>query len=170
MIRTLSRQDVTDILVGSTVFGAGGGGELEEGLELIDRAIAAGKQFRMSDLSDVDDDDVLCTPYLLGAVSDLPSIQDTLIDGIKPPILVAFERLATYLRAPVVGCVPCELGGSNTAVPFFVTAMAGGVVIDADPAGRAVPLRRHGRWRRTLDLSTASPLGAWRSQRPPRLA
>ncbi|MEM9855694.1 MAG: DUF917 domain-containing protein, partial [Pseudomonadota bacterium] len=43
----------------------------------------------------------------------------------------------------LVAAVPCELGGSNTAVPFFVAAMTGGFAIDADPAGRAVPEITH---------------------------
>lgn len=143
MIKTLTRDDVTDILLGATVYGAGGGGELDEGLALIDRAVSAGKQFRMVALEDVPDDATICTPYLLGAISDLPAPEEALINGAKPPILAAFERLRAYLGTPIFGAVPCELGGSNTAVPFFVAAMADAVVIDADPAGRAVPEITH---------------------------
>ena len=143
MIQELSREDVADILHGATVFGAGGGGELEEGLALIDMAVAAGKRFRMMPLADVPASELICTPYLLGAISDLPEGADALVGGTKPPILIAFERLKAHLGRSIFGAVPCELGGSNTAVPFFVAAMSDGFVIDADPAGRAVPEITH---------------------------
>ena len=78
MIQELTRQDIADILYGATIFGAGGGGELLEGFGLIDAAIADGKVFRMIDLADVPDDAVICTPYLLGAISDLPQEEESL--------------------------------------------------------------------------------------------
>ncbi|MEO1397935.1 MAG: DUF917 domain-containing protein [Pseudomonadota bacterium] len=143
MISELSPDDVVDILLGATVYGAGGGGELAEGLALVDRAVAAGKRFRMVSLDAVPDEALICTPYLLGAISDLPDAEDALINGATPPILAAFERLKEFVGAPIFGAVPCELGGSNTAVPFFVAAMADAVVVDADPAGRAVPEITH---------------------------
>ena len=143
MTEDLTRDDVLDILVGATVYGAGGGGELAEGLDLIDHAVAAGKRFRMVGLADVPEDALICTPYLLGAISDLPQNDAALIDGHTPPILAAFDRLRAYIGGPIFGAVPCELGGSNTAVPFFIAAMADAVVVDADPSGRAVPEITH---------------------------
>jgi DUF917 family protein len=143
MTKTLGREDVVDILKGASILGGGGGGDLQEGLDLIDRAAAAGKSFRMVSLAEVPDDALICTPYLLGAVSDLPQGTDALIDGTTPPILRAFERLNTLLDRPIFGAVPCEMGGSNTAVPFYLAAMAGAVVVDADPTGRAVPEITH---------------------------
>ena len=143
MIEDLTRDDVVDILLGASVYGGGGGGDLEEGLALIDRAADAGKRFRMMALDDVPDEALICTPYLLGAVSDLPEAEDALIGGETPPILAAYDRLMAHVGDEVFGAVPCELGGSNTAVPFFVAAMADSVVVDADPSGRAVPEITH---------------------------
>lgn len=143
MITELSRQDVEDILVGATLFGAGGGGELTEGLDLVDEALSAGKTFRLAALDDVPDDAVLCTPYLLGAISDLPQGEAARVGGHTHPVLLAVRRMRSYLDQPLFGMIACELGGSNTAVPFFVAAMEDAVVIDADPAGRAVPEITH---------------------------
>lgn len=143
MIQELTRDNVIDILVGATLYGGGGGGNLAEGIALIDRAAAAGKPFRLVALDDVPDDALICTPYLLGAISDLPQGADALIDGETPPILAAYDRLIRHVGQPIYGAVPCELGGSNTAVPFFVAAMADSVVVDADPSGRAVPEITH---------------------------
>lgn len=140
MIRELTRADIEDILYGATLLGAGGGGELAEGLELIDAAIAHGKRFRMMALADAPDDALIGTPYLLGAISDLPERAPVTKDH---PSLAAARRMAQHLGAPIAGFVPCELGGSNTAVPFFVAAMEDALVIDADPAGRAVPEITH---------------------------
>jgi len=142
MIQELSRDDVADILYGATFFGGGGGGDLEEGLMLLDMAQAAGKRFRMIALNEAPDDALCCMPYLLGAISDVPEGDDALVDGVHP-ILLAFERMQTYFDQPIYGTYPCEMGGSNTAVAFFVAAMAGAVVVDADPAGRAVPEITH---------------------------
>lgn len=145
--RELSRQDVEDILYGATLFGAGGGGELSEGFGLLDEVTTAGKPLRMIALEDVPDDALICTPYLLGAISALPEDEERLYRGLPQadvhPIRLAHRRLVRFLGAPLFGAVPCELGGSNTAVPFYVAAMEGGVVIDADPAGRAVPEITH---------------------------
>lgn len=139
MIEDLTREDVADILHGATLFGGGGGGDLKEGFDLIDEALRVGKGFRMVSLCDLPDDAVLCTPYLLGAVSDLPERDP----AARHPLLHAFETLEADQGHRIHGTIACELGGSNTAVPFFVAAMKDAVVVDADPAGRAVPEITH---------------------------
>lgn len=143
----LSRVDLMDILTGCTILGTGGGGDLSEGVALIDNALAQGKTFDLVALSDVPDDAILCTPYMLGAISDLPEAEEaayTRLPRIKgEPILLAYERFQKELGHPFFGTVPCEMGGSNTAVAFYAAAMAGHVIVDADPAGRAVPEITH---------------------------
>lgn len=47
-MKILSRQDLTDILYGCAILGTGGGGELDEGLQYIDSALAQGKAFRLA--------------------------------------------------------------------------------------------------------------------------
>ena len=68
-MKELTRQDLSDILHGAAILGAGGGGDLKEGFGLIDTALAAGKSFRLLSLEEVPDDALICTPYLLGAIS-----------------------------------------------------------------------------------------------------
>ncbi|MCE1255034.1 MAG: DUF917 domain-containing protein, partial [Anaerolineae bacterium] len=48
-MKVLSKQDLYDILYGATILGTGGGGSLENGLKLIDKALAMGKEFRLAD-------------------------------------------------------------------------------------------------------------------------
>lgn len=136
-----------DMLHGAAILGTGGGGEIAEGAGLIDEALAQGKTFRLASLKDAPADALICTPYMLGAISDLPSEEEALYDGLDSvplhPILQAYDLFEAELRARFWGTVPCELGGSNTGIAFYAAAMRGAVMVDADPAGRAVPEITH---------------------------
>ena len=46
-MRTLTRENLLDILYGCTILGTGGGGSLNEGIEMIDEALNAGKEFKL---------------------------------------------------------------------------------------------------------------------------
>ena len=46
-MRTLTRENLLDILYGCTILGTGGGGSLEKGIAMIDEALAPPKGFRM---------------------------------------------------------------------------------------------------------------------------
>ena len=156
----LTRGDVLDLLFGATYLGTGGGGELDEGIALIDEALAAGKRFYLQTLEDAPQDELACTPYFLGAISALPPEEEQLYEHLPKPegqaIQRVFERLEEYLGQKIYGSVACELGGSNTAVAFYVAAMNNGVVLDADPAGRAVPEITHSTY--YLNQLPASPI------------
>ena len=159
-MRELSRSDVLDLLFGATYLGTGGGGELDEGIALIDEAFAAGKRFYLETLEEAPQDKLACTPYFLGAISALPPEEEQIYERLPKPegqaIQRVFERLEAYLDSKIYGSVACELGGSNTAVAFYVAAMNDGVVLDADPAGRAVPEITHSTY--YLNQLPASPI------------
>ncbi len=146
-MKELSRQDIDDILNGAAILGAGGGGDLSEGWALIDQALEAGKSFQMVSLDEVPDDALLCTPYLLGAISGLSDEEEHGYARLPlseiHPLLLAYEKFQSHLGQEFFGTIACELGGSNTAAAFFPAAMHGHYVIDADPAGRAVPEITH---------------------------
>lgn len=146
-MQTLTRQDLSDILHGAAILGTGGGGELSEGFALIDDALAHGKEFKLVGLDEVPGDALVCTPYVLGAISPLPENEERRYDRLprinEPPILLAYRRFEKYLGRRFYGTISCELGGSNTAVAFYAAAMNGGYILDADPAGRAVPEITH---------------------------
>ncbi len=146
-MKTLSHQDLEDILYGAAIFGTGGGGELSEGLAMIDDALSKGKEFKMVTLDEAPQDALVCTPYMLGAISALPADQEHLYERLprsaEPSILAAYRRFEEYLGREFYGTISCELGGSNTATAFYAAAMSGAYIIDADPAGRAVPEITH---------------------------
>lgn len=146
-MKTLTRQDLTDLLHGAAIRGAGGGGDLSEGFALIDEALAAGKQFDLYGLDEVPDDALICTPYLLGAISPLTDDEiaryAALPQADTHPILTAYAEFEKRLGKPFFATTACELGGSNTAAAWFPAAMHGRGLLDADPAGRAVPEITH---------------------------
>ncbi|MCG4585171.1 DUF917 domain-containing protein, partial [Anaerosalibacter bizertensis] len=55
-MKVLSKQDLHDILVGCTVLGTGGGGELDQGLKMIDEDVEKGYEFKLVSLDEVPDD------------------------------------------------------------------------------------------------------------------
>ncbi|GEA02468.1 hypothetical protein KUL17_13650 [Alteromonas sp. KUL17] len=146
-VRELTREDIEDILYGCAILGTGGGGELEEGFDYIDRAIAAGKTFKMVSIDDAPLNAKVCTPYMLGALSPMSVEEEERYQGLpknkEPAIDTAFKRLQSYTGDKYFGTICCELGGSNTAISFYLAAMHDGYIIDADPAGRAVPEITH---------------------------
>lgn len=146
-MRTLSLQELEDMLLGTVILGAGGGGDIEEGRAMIATALAAGKSFDLVSLDEVPDDALICTPYLLGAITPLTPEEERAYTGLDvsdtDPLLQAYAEFQAHLGQAFYGTTPCELGGSNTAAAFFPAAMNGHRIIDADPAGRAVPEITH---------------------------
>ncbi len=146
-MKTLSRQDLEDIVHGAAILGTGGGGEVADGFALIDDALARGKAFVLVGLDEAPDDALVCTPYMLGAISPMPEDEERQYDRLtridEPAVLLAYRRFQKYLGREFYGTISCELGGSNTAVSFYAAAMNGHYILDADPAGRAVPEITH---------------------------
>ena len=146
-MKTLNRQDLEDMLLGAVILGAGGGGEIAEGRAMIDAALAAGKTFDLVSLDEVPDTALICTPYLLGAITPLTPDEERMYAGLQDsstnPLLQAYAEFQEHLGQEFYGTTPCELGGSNTAAAFFPAVMHGHKIIDADPAGRAVPEITH---------------------------
>lgn len=147
-MRILSRQDLIDILHGCTILGTGGGGELSEGIGYIDEALAQGKVFKLVNIDEVPAGEKVCTPYMLGAISPLSADEELayshLPKGQSKAVIAAYQRLLSYTgEKSIYGTICCELGGSNTAISFYLAAMFDGYIIDADPAGRAVPEITH---------------------------
>lgn len=146
-VTELSRQDISDILYGCAILGTGGGGELDEGFDYIDKAYAAGKSFKLVSIDEAPDNAKVCTPYMLGALSPLSEEEEMQYKGLaqsnEPAIMTAYKRLTAYSGDDFFGTICCELGGSNTAISFYLAAMFDGYIIDADPAGRAVPEITH---------------------------
>jgi DUF917 family protein len=138
-MRTLNEIDLEHILLGCTVLGTGGGGELKEGLDRVGDDLARGKEFRLLSLSKVPDDALIASPYLCGSLSS----PTTEIGAEIQEDLFSFKALQQYLGQDIYATVPTELGGENTASALSVAANMGIPIVDGDPVGRAVPELQH---------------------------
>jgi len=116
---------------------------LEKGLELVDKALAEGKEFKLVDLNEVPDDGPVVSPYMCGSISPLTEEQEKKYASLprikEEQTLRAFKALEEYLGKEIYGVISCELGGGNTAEALYVGAVMGRAIVDGDPAGRSLP-------------------------------
>jgi hypothetical protein len=143
-MRALQWSEIEDILLGATILGCGGGGELEEGRSLLRKAYLAGRQVKLSAPEDLADDAMLACPYGVGAltVGDAGFYQGRSLTDEHPAVL-ALRALATYCGCEFSALVCGELGGTSISDAFYPAAMLGLPVVDADAAARAVPELQH---------------------------
>lgn len=146
-MQKLNKQDLYDILYGCTILGTGGGGSLEHGLKLIDKALAKGKEFKMVSLEEAPAEGLIACPYMCGSISPLTEEQEKEYAGLPTikdePALKAYRELEEYAGREFYAAISTELGGANTAIAFYTAAMLDKYIIDADPAGRSVPELQH---------------------------
>ncbi|MFM1655668.1 DUF917 domain-containing protein [Brevibacillus sp. B_LB10_24] len=145
-MRTLQLQEVEDILHGACIFGTGGGGSLSEGLELVRGLYGKGKQVTLVPLNEVADDWLVASPYYVGSVAPPDEEVARVLSGLPTAeahvSTLAARALEAYLGQPLQAVVATELGG-NTACAIEAAISLGVPLIDADPAGRAVPDLAH---------------------------
>lgn len=130
-MRTLTQQELLDLVDGAAIFSAGGGGDPDVGYEIVDRLTSSGFTARMVAPSEVPDDAKVVNFACVGATTTLEYDSDAAVKALK--VLeehVGFSAFAT---------IPVELGGFNTLVAVDVAARRGIPVVDADGAGRSVP-------------------------------
>lgn len=143
-------RDCQDFLSGVRLFGTGGGGNIQSGMEMLEAALEEGLTLRWIDVSEMPEDAYSCTPFASGSISedtpqclaDIESLGDRL--GLKNKhgyraIEVAVKELEEYAGVKIGAIVPVELGASNTPAPLVTGARLGVPVIDGDYSGRAVP-------------------------------
>lgn len=146
-MRKLAEQDLYDILLGSTIISTGGGGDYHKGYELLKNTLSEGYSFEMAYDSEILRDELVGTPYGCGSISPFTEKQQAEYDKMEKievtPESAAMKVLEKYFDKEFYGVIATELGGYNTAVALDVAARLGKPIIDADPAGRAVPCLQH---------------------------
>ena len=86
-MRILTRENLLDILYGCTILGTGGGGSLEEGVEMIDEALNAGKEFKLVTFDEMDEETVCnyvraAKPYDKAGAYAIQGLASAYISGI----------------------------------------------------------------------------------------
>lgn len=147
-MKIFTKQNIIDLLYGCTVLGTGGGGGLEEGLEMMEEDFREGRELKVVDVNEIPDDAYIATPYGCGAPTPAEGV--TLDEKYKrlpqisgSPTILAFEKLQAFMGQKFFAVSSTELGGANTAEALHIACMLGIPIADADPAGRSVPELQH---------------------------
>lgn len=131
--RLLGKEELEDIVWGSTILGAGGGGSPHDGLNLVKQIKSKVVVFDIEDL-----------PENANAVvvAGIGSPKAMIEKGFGPEAVFAYEaikNMAAVGGIDLAYLMPGEIGGLNTMTPLYVASLKGIPVVDADGNGRAVP-------------------------------
>jgi len=69
MARLLNKVDISDLCLGTTVLGTGGGGSPELGLFILNRLLEMGKEIRLISVEEVPDDEIVVHPAMVGSIA-----------------------------------------------------------------------------------------------------
>lgn len=139
--RIFSKDDLNDMLVGVGILGTGGGGDPETfGRPLIEWDIKKGREYRVVDPKEINDDAFVVSGGYGGSVKSVVSLQER-FEGWESrfEVLEAMRIMESIRNRKVDYVVPFELGGVNTPVILSLAARAGIVTVDGDGLGRAAP-------------------------------
>ena len=136
-MKSLSIQDLRDIVAGATFLGSGGGGSPENGLKLVDEIAKVVKEVKLASPDEVADNEYVAMIAGMGAPKALKE------KGFGPEAIYAFEgleKLYSMIGVRFKYIMPGETGGFNSITPIYVAAVKGLTLVDADgTGGRAVP-------------------------------
>lgn len=130
-MKILGHQDLVDLVNGSAIFSAGGGGDPEVGHKIVDKLESEGYSVRMVDSTEVPDDANVVNFACVGATTSIDYDSEAAVKTLK--ILEASEDFSSF------AIIPVELGGFNTLAAVDVAARCNIPVVDGDGAGRSVP-------------------------------
>ncbi len=136
-MKKLSEEELKDMILGCTVLGTGGGGDPQEGWNMVKEAMDQGNSVNMVDLDELPEDSIIAVPYFVGSIA--PDVQTKKEVKIEDPIKVAFERMEKYLGKKIDAVLASELGGGNTGVALSIAARLNRPIVDGDLLGRAAP-------------------------------
>ncbi|MEG0779910.1 MAG: DUF917 domain-containing protein [Oscillospiraceae bacterium] len=138
MKRYLNEDALKDLIWGATLFGGGGGGSLQSGLDMLESYKAAHPGVAPKlELITYDEMDGLAA-----VTAGMGSPQAIVGQDFSQYAINAFELLQVMAKREdkaLKYCIPVELGGFNTFVPMLISLVKGIPFVDADGAGRAVP-------------------------------
>jgi hypothetical protein len=149
MFSIATKEDVEDLVVGTTILGTGGGGSPQGGKLTLESDLAIGRKLSVVDLDEIADDALVVSPYYVGSIA--PGEKPSKKEAIAEPFMVGLESVERHFKRKVAATVATELGGGNTAAALHVASQLGIPLVDGDLLGRAGP---------ELNQSTAHIFGA----------
>lgn len=129
-MKTLTHQDLSDLVEGAAIFSAGGGGGLQVSQTITERLVEKRCQVSLIEPHEVPDDEVVISFACVGATANVAYHSDAAVKTLK--------ALEEFLERKAYAVIPTELSRFNTLVAVDVAAQLNIPVVDADEAGRAV--------------------------------
>lgn len=147
-MKTLTKQNMLDYVTGAVILGCGGGGGASWGKSMIDEAFEGGYEFKLADIDEIDDDQMLCIVAGVGG-----GVTNEIREKVAPyykkfeqtpesrlkRLRKAASELSDYLGKKIYSFIAAETGGGNGVLPMFLNALEGNPSVDADCCGRAKP-------------------------------
>lgn len=132
-MRTIGREEMSDIVVGAGLLGAGGGGSIAEGMKLVERVLEFGSGVRLASVGDLEDEEWGAVIAGIGS----PVASSTRVRTYSPTLALDLLEETVGFRSGFV--MPFELGAGNSLNPMLVAVQRDIPIVDGDPVGRAVP-------------------------------
>jgi len=130
-MRKILPSDIEALLVGSTLFGTGGGGTPLEAREIYSDLFAATAELPLASLEDIPTDGVLVSAFGVGSAAGRADVG---------AVSRAFNALAERMQKRIHGVVPVEIGPKSIATAAFLAHGLGVPTLDADiVGGRSTP-------------------------------
>jgi len=131
---TIREEDISDIAVGASILGSGGGGNSYHVELQLRELLREGGRVEVIPLASLGDDDLGCGISGMGAptvgIEKLPRG-----DEMWQAARALEEHLGKKFKFLIIG----EVGGGNALEPCVAAAHGGLPLVDADPMGRAFP-------------------------------
>jgi uncharacterized protein len=128
----LDKKIVEYAVYGGAILGGGGGGWIEDGLQIGRLALDVG-QPKLLTVDELSDEDLLVTASMVGA----PAAKDKFVKPFH--YSRALEILSQKIGKPIQGIITNENGAGTTVNGWFQSAVTGIPVIDIPCNGRAHP-------------------------------
>jgi len=147
-MRTLSREDLENYVIGSTILGCGGGGGAGGGLRTIEYAFKKGLKFQLADISELPKNKRLCTISGVGGgvlkedrerVAPYAQKVPRTEDSDYQRLIKVDKEMSNYIGEEIYSYLPSETGPGNGVMPLNMNAMLGKPCVDGDTCGRAKP-------------------------------
>lgn len=130
--RKLTETALSDILDGSTILAAGGGGPVQAGKAFLKSMVSSKTMPQLLPWDEITDDMRVTVPVAMGSCATL--LEDFL-DFQMVRALEIFQKLAGKVDA----IIPVETGQVNTMAVLYTGAKSRIPVIDGDGTGRSIP-------------------------------
>ena len=133
-ITRVDKEALALIAKGSTILGAGGGGDPYVGRLMVQNILGDEGAVSVVQMDELDDEALIIPIAMMGAPQVM---QEKFPSGEEIPRLIDMMERLLGKKASAILCI--EAGGLNSTIPFIAAAQLNIPIVDADAMGRAFP-------------------------------